>query len=571
MKKKFKLNLPARIAIGYVIITVFAVINAVIGITLLSKVLNIDKDITEVYLKSSEHIKEFKNLLESTNKLSNAWIFQPNQQDKDLLKQKCETTLPETLKQAGLVLNKIEGDEYMKIFNEIDKNSGIMLSDCRKIMTTLQTSDDYVNDAKVDEALNLYKNKVEPEIKVIGKELGELLDSIDEKSKALLADKESAYSTLKYSLILLAIFLIIIGFIATFLTIRNLTRLIGGEPEEVYEMADRIAKGDLTFEITEEDRQKKGIYGAMIRMSDELITVISSVIKSSDNIASASNEMSSSAQQMSNGSTEQASSVEEISSSMEEMVANIQQNTNNSKQTEKIAKKAAKEIEEGNESVNKTVSSMITIADKISIIEEISRQTNLLALNAAVEAARAGEHGRGFAVVAAEVRKLAEKSQEAATEINEVSSKSVEIAKKSGELLHEVVPNIQKTSELVQEITAASIEQNSGANQVNNAIQQLNQVVQSNAATAEEMAASAEELNTQSDFLKQSVSFFKIKDIKQNRKTITKNTHQMYANVTNQVKTPVKRMKANGSGAGHFNGNIDLKESAFSENDFSKF
>jgi methyl-accepting chemotaxis protein len=195
---------------------------------------------------------------------------------------------------------------------------------------------------------------------------------------------------------------------------------------------------------------------------------------------------------------------------MEEMAANIQQNTNNSRETEKMAKKTAAEISESNESVAKTVNSMKTIAGKISIIGEISRQTNLLALNAAVEAARAGEHGRGFAVVAAEVRKLAERSQEAAKEIDEVSAISVDIAQKSGELLHNVVPSIRKTSELVQEITAASIEQNTGANQVSNAIQQLNKIVQENAATAEEMAAGAEELNAQSQQLKEAITFFRV-------------------------------------------------------------
>ncbi len=512
--KKIKLKLPVRIAIGYVAITIFTIINASVGITLLSKVLSADKDLTEVYVPSSQNIKELNNLLESTNKLNNTWIFQPNQEDKKILKHNVEEALPEILEETSSLLSKVENKEYLKTFDEVSDNVQVILIDSKKVMNGLQTSDDYINDAKVDEALNIYTKNIEPNTNTTNKQLLSLLKTIENNCKDLTKDKENAYSTLKYSFIILALLLVAIGFIATYLTIKNLTKTIGGEPEDVFDIATRISKGDLTFNITEKDRERSGIFGAMISMTDQLITVISSVVKSSESIATASNEMNSSSQQMSNGATEQASSVEEISSSMEEMVANIQQNTLNSQQTEKIAKQAAKEITEGNESVTQTVNSMITIANKISIIEEISRQTNLLALNAAVEAARAGEHGRGFAVVAAEVRKLAEKSQAAATEINGVSSVSVEIAKKSGQLLHEVVPNIQKTSDLIQEISAASIEQSSGAGQINNAIQQLNQVVQANAAAAEEMSASAEELNKQSTYLKHAVSFFKIKGAK---------------------------------------------------------
>ncbi len=116
---------------------------------------------------------------------------------------------------------------------------------------------------------------------------------------------------------------------------------------------------------------------------------------------------------------------------------------------------------------------MQEIADKVSIIGEIARQTNILALNAAVEAARAGEHGKGFAVVAAEVRKLAERSQVSAVEIDNLTKTSVRATDEAGKLMAAIAPEIGKTAKLVQEIAAASIEQNSGADQVNNAIQQL--------------------------------------------------------------------------------------------------
>ena len=288
--------------------------------------------------------------------------------------------------------------------------------------------------------------------------------------------------------------------------------------------------------------ESKGELKAMCDNLNKTISIlkdlISKVVSNTSNITAASVEMSSSAQQLSEGATNQASSVEEISSSMEEMTANIQQNTSNSIETEKIAVKASSEIIDTKESVNATENSMKLIATKISIIGEISRQTNLLALNAAVEAARAGEHGRGFAVVAAEVRKLAERSQLAATEIDEVSAKSVYVAQKSGQMLNDVVPNIQKTADLVQEITASSVEQSAGSEQVNSAIQVLNNVVQENAATAEEMAAGSEELNAQAESLQEAISFFNIGE-----DTIRHNTPKSSNSVRPVVSNPKSSQK----------------------------
>ncbi len=236
-----------------------------------------------------------------------------------------------------------------------------------------------------------------------------------------------------------------------------------------------------------------------------------------DNVTSASLQVSAAAQQISQGATEQAAAAEESSSSVEEMASMIKQNADNAKETERISSKAAGDAEEGGQAVGQAVEAMRQIADKISIIEEIARQTNLLALNAAIEAARAGEHGKGFAVVAAEVRKLAERSQSAAAEISVLSSSSVGVAERAGEMLATMVPNIQKTAGLIQEISAASIEQSSGTDQINQAIQQLDTVIQQNAGASEEMAATAEELSAQAESLQEYIATLVSGDGKRSR------------------------------------------------------
>ena len=227
-------------------------------------------------------------------------------------------------------------------------------------------------------------------------------------------------------------------------------------------------------------------------------------------LAAASDQVSGTAQSLSQGTSEQAATVEETTASLEEMSASIGKSTESSRETERVANQGARDGQESGEAVARTVEAMRSIAEKISVIDEIAYQTNLLALNAAIEAARAGEHGRGFAVVAMEVRKLAERSQGAAKSISGLAASSVELAERTGRLLAQLVPSIRGTATLVQEVTAASASQAESIAQLNRSMVSVNEVTQRNASAAEELGSTAEELSAAAAALERQVAWFRV-------------------------------------------------------------
>ena len=289
------------------------------------------------------------------------------------------------------------------------------------------------------------------------------------------------------------------------------TETLAGVIEDVGRVFSGLATGDLTQRIT---RQAEGTF-EQVKLDansscEKLSGIIEEVRAAADALTGAANQVSATAQSLSQSASEQASAVEETTASIDLMSASISQNSDNAKVTDSMATKASKEAGDGGQAVMQTVTAMKQIAQKISIVDDIAYQTNLLALNAAIEAARAGEHGKGFAVVAAEVRKLAERSQEAAKEIGDLAGDSVSTAERAGKLLGEIVPSIQKTSELVQEIAAASQEQSQSVTQIGGAMGQLSKATQQNASASEELAATSEELSGQAEQLQHSVAFFNL-------------------------------------------------------------
>ena len=417
--------------------------------------------------------------------------------------------------------------QYAEGFKE---NFDLLEANIKRLTELQLSSDQRTALMQISSLLDSYRQSFESVVKVIGERNNLKTENLDPAGMAVAASIEdlkllvkndqdilgpqlqTSNDSSKQQILGLSIVAIMMGVFLAALITRLIMRQLGGEPDEAANIAREIAEGNLNVSVSLKNNDTTSLMYSMNQMVGKLTQIVTEVNSASDALASASEEVSATAQNLSQGSSEQAASVEETTASVEQMSASIAQNTENAKVTDSMAGKAAKEAREGGIAVTQTVEAMKSIAEKIGIIDDIAYQTNLLALNAAIEAARAGEHGKGFAVVAAEVRKLAERSQIASQEIGEVAKNSVGLAEKAGKLLEEMVPSIQKTSDLVQEINAASMEQATGARQINQAMEQLNSITQQSASSSEELASTSEEMSGQAQQLQQLMTFFKVDD-----------------------------------------------------------
>jgi len=310
---------------------------------------------------------------------------------------------------------------------------------------------------------------------------GRVLDLLQMERKAIddMGVAIDAANACSFNLqMLLALLTVVSGAVFAFFISRSIVRPL----TKAVEVAQTVAGGDLSANIEVGSRDEAGqLMQALKDMNTNLARVVGEVRSGTETIATASGQIASGNQDLSSRTEEQASSLEQTAASMEELTSTVKQNADNARQANQLAVSASEVAVKGGSVVSQVVDTMGSInasskkiVDIIGVIDGIAFQTNILALNAAVEAARAGEQGRGFAVVASEVRSLAQRSAAAAKEIKTLIDDSVEKVEEgskqvaeAGRTMEEIVGSVKRVTDIMGEITAASQEQTSGIEQIN--------------------------------------------------------------------------------------------------------
>ncbi|MFI5840072.1 PAS domain-containing methyl-accepting chemotaxis protein [Catenuloplanes sp. NPDC051500] len=185
-------------------------------------------------------------------------------------------------------------------------------------------------------------------------------------------------------------------------------------------------------------------------------------------------------QRLTTKTRDMAVSIKALADSIDEIVANAQQASGLAGETQSNAEQGFEELRKSIEAIDLIEKSSDQIAAIVKVISEIAGQTNLLAFNASIEAARAGEHGVGFSVVAGEVRKLAERSSEAAREISNLIHESAARVGQGSQVSHraqaafaDILKSVASTGESIRRIADSTQKQQSASITVSNLINEL--------------------------------------------------------------------------------------------------
>ncbi|WP_059049956.1 methyl-accepting chemotaxis protein [Paenibacillus senegalimassiliensis] len=338
--------------------------------------------------------------------------------------------------------------------------------------------------------------------------------------------KEASWPIFQFSILVLAVSLLIAGSIIYFV-VRRITKPI----EQLNHSAQRVSEGELNGDVESKRRDEIGQLATNYNnMLASLRTMVQEMAETASQLAVSSEELTAGTEQnakaveyvvelvqeASNNAEHQAGASAESARTMEDMSAGIRKIAEASGTIVESSAQTVADVKRGSDRVTEVGAQMeqirqstrqsaelmekmnelsLQVAGMSSAISNIAGQTNLLALNAAIEAARAGEEGRGFAVVAGEVRKLAEQSGETAEMIQHHIGQMTEMAGRAYEVMdQEVNANVERGIAVTEAAQQAFQEIELSTQRISEQIHEVSAITEQMSASADEIAQSVEQI-----------------------------------------------------------------------------